>query len=157
MLYADLQAALGLTLHRPTYPADNNATEKHEIRLKTLQTLYTSFFGGQPLDSPSLSQQSNTTTATLTTRSKHGNYGSQDEERIVFHIVNSERDEITLTGTPTTTISRVLEVYGVKTGLRSSSIRLMHGGTKLIPGEQLSYYEIKTGDVIHAMREQNGC
>lgn len=61
-LYSDLQLALGYTLNRPAYHADNDPTED-KLRLQTLRSLYVTFFKSQPLvATASVSQQTNTST-----------------------------------------------------------------------------------------------
>lgn len=157
-LYSDLQEALGLTLHRPMYHAENDTAEKHELRLKTLRSLYTSVFESQPLVATvSVPQPSNVISASSAVRTNLENNNSQDEGPITFRLVNHVGHEISVKVKRSIKVSKIYELQSERNGMAPSAFALFHDGTRMVHQNCLSDYGVHEGDIVKCVIEQRGC
>lgn len=144
--YANLQAALGLTLHHNPFGADESQGAQRKERLRTMNVLYKTLFGASPLlplfRYPKTwvhGQLIRTATMQITCKTL---IGAEDVYRV--H--------------PSYLIETVKSMIYDRTGTPPDDQRLIFEGIQLGDrGRTLSDYQVHPGDVIHMVSRLRGC
>jgi len=144
-LYADLQAALGLTLHHRPSGASDLKAEHREKRLTVLKAIYNAFFLANPLASaPSQSMR-----APASTRLRDPNF--------FIYVKTLTGRTLTINTAKQATIDEVKSVIQDSEGTPPDQQRLICNGTQLDDGRTLEHYGIGNGFTMCYVLRLAGC
>jgi Ubiquitin family len=143
-LYADLQAALGLTLHyRPSGASDLEA-EPREKRLTVMKAIYNAFFLTNPLGSDPSQPMRTQASAGLT------------ESNIYIYVKTTTGETLTINISMQANIMELKRAIQEIWGIPPREQRLLYAGTLLEHSSTLEDYSIGNGFVLEFFSTTSG-
>lgn len=145
-LYADLQAALGLTLHHRPSGASDQEAEPREKRLTVMKAIYSAFFLTNPLGSAPIQPMRTQRSARL-----------QDPDFFIYIKLGTSGAALTINTAMQATIADVKSDIQHFLGIPQDQQRLIHAGAQLEDSRTLEDYGIGNGSALHLIIRLRGC
>jgi len=145
-MYADLQSALGLTLHHRPSGASQQESELREKRLTAMKAMYSAFFSTEPLGSTP-PQPSRLQLAV-----------HRDAIQIFIHTYTGKTVEVNVDRQAT--FGDVMRAFEKHEGISMKEHRLMYNNTLVCSDETdmtVEGYGVENGDTLELYQKQTGC
>ena len=144
-LYADLQAALGLTLHHQPSGASDLEAEPREKRLTVMTAIYKAFFLADPLGFAPSQPMCTQGSATL------------QESNFFIYVKTLYAETLTINIDMQATIDGVKNAIEHNKGIPPCQQILIYAGKRLDDSRTLVDYSIGNGSTLFLILRQSGC